>query len=118
MSIESIIEKIIEKKLGLETPATHASVHPMIGRRCIVRTYSAGVHFGKVKSASGSEVHLLDSSRLWRWENGGLSLSAVNSEGMKGGRVNNTGEIFLTDAIELIPTTEVFEKSWGKYVEK
>ena len=91
--------------------------HPMLNRRCIVRTYSAGVHFGLVKEIHETEVLLVDAARLWRWENGGLSLSAVNQNGMKGGRINLTGEIYLTEAIELIPTTKTFENSWRHYVE-
>lgn len=116
--LEAIIEKVIGKKLGENEKEDVNSLHPMVGRRCIVRTYSAGVHFGKIVSAKGSEVHLIDAARLWKWEGGGLSLSAVNAEGMKGGRINITGEVYLTDAIELIPTTKMFEESWGRYVEK
>ena len=120
MNIEAIIEKIIEKKLEIEDGSIQVDgkqVHPMAGRRCIIRTYSAGVHFGLVQYVNGTEVGLVDAARLWKWENGGLSLSAVNKNGMKGGRVNLTGEICLTEAIEVIPTTEEFEKSWRQYVE-
>ena len=119
MNIEKIIERIIEKKFGDDSENTQIanSIHPMAGRRCIIRTYSAGVHFGFVKEIKDREVLLTDAARLWKWENGGLSLSAVNKNGLKGGRVNLTGEIYLTEAIEVIPTTEEFEKSWRQYVE-
>lgn len=114
--LEQIIEKVIEKKLLGDNSHSEDS-NPMIGRRCIVRTYSAGVHFGLVVAVDGTNVHLTNAARLWKWSNGGLSLSAVNKNGMKGGRVNITGEIWLTQAIELIPTTEAFESSWRAYVE-
>lgn len=117
MDIEKIIERIIEKKFDDSENPQSASIHPMVGLRCICRCYSAGVHFGKVVFARGSECELVDSARLWRWENGGLSLSAVNLNGMKGGRINMTGRIYLTEVIEFIPTTDSFEASWGKYVE-
>ncbi len=119
MNIEKIIERIIEKKFGDDSENTQIanSIHPMVGLRCICRTYSAGVHFGKVVFARGSECELVDSARLWSWGDGGLSLSAVNLNGMKGGRINLTGRIYLTDVIEFLPTTDAFEKSWGKYVE-
>ncbi len=119
MNIEKIIERIIEKKFGDDSENTQIanSIHPMVGLRCICRTYSAGVHFGKVVFARGSECELVDSARLWSWKDGGLSLSAVNLNGMKGGRINLTGRIYLTDVIEFLPTTDAFEKSWGKYVE-
>ena len=91
--------------------------HPMVGRRCLVRTYSAGVHIGDVMEINGSECRLENALRLWKWEGGGLSLSVVASDGIKGGRLNKTGEIFLTNAIELIPTTQIAEKTYVKFIE-
>lgn len=97
-----------------------APAHPMLGKRCIIRTYSAGVHIGTVSYVNPSnsmEVKLTDAIRLWKWENGGLSLSAIANNGMKGGRCNYTGEVYLTNAIEYIPTTAKAEESFKKYIE-
>lgn len=91
--------------------------HPMLGRRCLVRCYGAGVHIGDVSMIEGDEIHLKNALRLWKWEGGGLSLSAVANNGIKGGRLNRTGEVYLTSAIELIPTTEAAEKSFLKFIE-
>lgn len=94
--------------------------HPMIGKRCIIRTYSAGVHIGDVvwiNPQNSMEVKLINSLRLWKWEGGGLSLSAVANNGINGGRLNRTGDIFLTNAIEYIPTTDVAEKTYVKFIE-
>ncbi len=94
--------------------------HPMLGRRCLVRTYSAGVHIGNVawiNPQNSMEVKLENALRLWKWEGGGLSLSAVANDGIKGGRLNKTGEVMLTNAIELIPTTEAAEASYVKFIE-
>lgn len=102
------------------TTAAAAEPHPMLGKRCIIRTYSAGVHIGTVAYVNPSnsmEVKLTDALRLWRWENGGLSLSAIANNGVKGGRLNKTGEVYLTNAIEYIPTTEQAEKSFVKFLE-
>ena len=93
------------------------SVHPMVGKRCIVRTYSAGVHIGTVVKAKGTEVLLKDSLRLWRWENGGLSLSAIANNGIKGGRLNRTGDIYLTEAIEFIPTSSFADMTFLNFIE-
>lgn len=98
-----------------------APAHPMLGRRCLIRTYSAGVHIGTVEwinPANSMEIRLKDALRLWKWEGGGLSLSVVATTGIKGGRLNRTPEIVLTNAIELIPTTEEAEKSYERFVEK
>ena len=91
--------------------------HPMLNRRCLIRTYSAGVHIGDVVEINEMEVHLKNALRLWRWEGGGLSLSAVANNGIKGGRLNKTGEVYLTNVIEFIPTTKEAEATYEKYIE-
>lgn len=91
--------------------------HPMLGKRCLIRTYSAGVHIGDVEYVNGMEVKLKNSLRLWKWEGGGLSLSAVATNGIKGGRINKTGEVYLTNAIEFIPTSKEAEKTYVKFIE-
>ena len=98
-------------------PAQNSSKHPMLGKRCLIRTYSAGVHIGDVVYAEGMEVKLENALRLWKWEGGGLSLSAVANVGIKGGRLNETGEVYLTNAIEFIPTTKEAEKTYVKFIE-
>ena len=94
-----------------------AGSHPMLGKRCLVRTYSAGVHIGNVVFVDGMECRLLEALRLWKWEGGGLSLSAVANNGIAAGRMNYTGEVYLTNCIEFIPTTEKAEATYEKFVE-
>lgn len=94
--------------------------HPMLKRRCLVRTYSAGVHIGDVvwiNPNNSMECKLNKALRLWQWTGGGLSLSAVANKGIKGGRLNMTGEVALTNAIEFIPTTPEAEKTYVKFIE-
>jgi hypothetical protein len=91
--------------------------HPMINKYCICRTYSAGVHIGKIVFVEGKEVHLQDSLRLWKWSGGGLSLSAVANNGIKNGRLNYTGEIYLTEVIEMIPVTEIAKETFKNFIE-
>lgn len=102
---------------GLQKSGSGSCCHPFIGQRVLVRTYSAGVHIGTLTSVDGMECHLKDAMRLWKWEGGGLSLSAVANEGIKGGRLNKTNEIYLTNCIEFIPTTKQAEKSFEKFIE-
>ena len=112
--LKQIIEKAVKEMLleeNKETTATPA------GRRCLVRTYSAGVHIGDVVSKDGMECKLENALRLWKWEGGGLSLSAVANNGIKGGRLNKTGEIYLTNCIEFIPTTKEAEETYVKFIE-
>ena len=94
--------------------------HPMLGRRVIVRTYSAGVHIGTldwVNTNNAKECKLSDALRLWKWEGGGLSLSAIANNGVKGGRLNRTGEVYLTEAIEYIPIRPAAEETLYAFVE-
>ena len=94
--------------------------HPMLGRRCVIRTYSAGVHIGTITYISpdtSMELKLEDALRLWSWSGGGLSLSAIANNGVKQARINRTGEIYLTNVIEMIPTTEFAEETFKKFIE-
>jgi len=101
---------------NIQKPSCNTN-HPMQGRRCLIRTYSAGVHIGDVVFIDGMEARLENSLRLWKWEGGGLSLSAVANNGIVKGRLNKTGEIYLTNVIEVIPTTEKAEKTFEKFIE-
>lgn len=80
----------------------------LVGTHCVVRTYSAGVHLGVVASHDGKAVVLNDARRLWKW-NGAFTLSEVATKGVakNGSRIAVAlPVIHLTEAIELIPTTE------------
>ena len=80
----------------------------------IVRTYSAGVFAGYLVSKKGQEVVLKDARRIWYWD-GASSLSQLAMEGTK--KPENckfpiaVNEISLTQAIEIINTTEQARKS-------
>jgi len=94
--------------------------HVMLGKRCLIRTYSAGVHIGDVvwvNPKNAMEVKLENSLRLWKWEGGGLSLSAVAINGVVKARLNETGNVFLTNAIEYIETTQEAEETYVKFIE-
>ena len=121
MNIDDLTLGQIKQLKGLfETAGNSASAHPMLNKRCLIRTYSAGVHIGNVtwiNPENSMECKLENSLRLWKWEGGGLSLSAVALNGINGGRLNTTGVIALTNAIEYIETTEEAEKTYVKFIE-
>lgn len=105
--------KQIQSLIGQSQQQTH----PMMGRRCLIRTYSAGVHIGNIESINGMECKLTNALRLWSWEHGGLSLSAVANNGIVKGRLNKTVEVYLTNVIEIIPTTNQAELTFAKFIE-
>lgn len=113
---ELAARRVAEERRDHSSTAATAP-HPMLGRRCLIRTFSAGVHIGDVATVNGMEVLLKNALRLWKWEGGGLSLSAVATNGIKGGRLNRTPEIYLTNAVELIPTTPTAEASYVGFIE-
>ena len=80
--------------------------HPCLGKEVIIRTYSAGVHFGTLVSAEGKEVCLKNARRIWSWE-GAFTLNAVAENGVGKAKLPiPVPEIFLTEAIEIIPCSE------------
>jgi len=80
----------------------------MLGKKVIIRTYSAGAHYGTLKSKDGATVVLENAIRIWYWD-GAFTLSALAMEGTS--RPENckfsmpVNEIEL-DRIEIIPCTE------------
>lgn len=72
----------------------------------LVRTYSAGVHFGYMTARDGKEVTLDKSRRIWRWY-GANTLSEIATAGLdvKRSRVGAPVSIVLTEAIEIIDCT-------------
>ena len=80
----------------------------------LVRTYSAGVFTGYLKSRKGKEVELEKARRIWYWD-GAASLSQLAMEGTS--KPENckfpceVDSIILTEAIEIINMTEKAKKS-------
>lgn len=75
-----------------------------IGDFVLIRTYSAGVHFGTLVGKDGKEVTLTNARRLWSWT-GALSLSEIAMKGIdiKKSKISvPVEEIILTEAIEII----------------
>ena len=90
----------------------------IIGKKCVVRCYASGVHYGTVAAQDGRQVTLENSRRLWRWHTGGrdkgVSLSAVAVTGIDASRSNvepSVALIVLLDALEIIPTTDAAQAS-------
>lgn len=80
----------------------------------LIRTYSAGVYVGYVKSRKGKEVILTNARCIWYWD-GAASLKQLAMEGVK--KPENckftmpVKEVLLTEVIEIIPMTKEAIKS-------
>ena len=81
----------------------------MIGKTCMVRTYSAGVFAGVLQYSEGKEAVLTDARRIWYWA-GAASLSQLAVDGTSKPSECKfpvaVPEILLTEVIEIIPMTE------------
>ena len=80
----------------------------------IVRTQTAGVFAGYLKSRDGKEAVVISARRLWYWA-GAASLSQLSVDGVS--KPQNckfpceVASVTLTDVIELLPCTEKAQKS-------
>ena len=86
----------------------------MLGKYCMVRTYSAGVFSGTVVERNGKEVRLTDARRIWYWD-GAATLSQLALDGTSKPETCKfpapVPEVLLTEAIEIIPISEIARAS-------
>ena len=99
--------KEIAELLGMINTAAKSGLNSfVIGQEVIIRTYSAGVWFGRLKQKSGNEVILTEARRMWRWwAKESISLSGVALYGIKQEKSRIPGAIdsVWLEAIEIIP---------------
>jgi len=81
----------------------------------VVRTYSAGVHVGTLKSRKGREVVLSNAKRIWRWFGANtLHEIALRGVGSQSKVSEAVAEITLTEAIEVIVATSEAAKNLAR----
>ena len=80
-----------------------------IGNICLIRTYSAGVHFGTVQECSScmTVVRLSEARRIWSWK-GANTLHEISNHGISSeSKVSEEVEaITISGVIEIIPMTK------------
>jgi len=108
--------KELANLFGNKESTSLQSLNCFIGKKVIIRTYSAGVHFGTLTEKVGKEVILKDSRRLYYWKtkNNGISLSDIAIGGIdKDSKLCEPVDIWL-EAIEIIPCSDECIKSIEK----
>ena len=84
----------------------------MVGKYCMVRTSSAGVFAGTVKSLDGTMATLTDARRIWYWA-GATTLSELAILGpAKPGDCKfaaAVSEVLLTEVVEILPVSATAE---------
>lgn len=80
----------------------------------IIRTYAAGVWFGRLAKKSGKEVILHSARRMWKWKcKEGVSLSEIAIHGVEEAesRICEPVPMVWLEAIEIIPVLFTAVKS-------
>ena len=99
--------KEIAELLAMKNTAAKSGLDGFaIGQEVIIRTYSAGVWFGRLKEKAVDEVILTEARRMWRWwANESISLSGVALYGINQEKSRIAGAIdsVWLQAIEIIP---------------
>ena len=99
--------KELTELLGAKNTSTESGLSSFaIGQEVIIRTYSAGVWFGRLKEKAGNEVILTEARRMWRWwAKESISLSGVALHGIKQekSRIAGAVESVWLQAIEIVP---------------
>jgi hypothetical protein len=81
----------------------------MVGKKVIIRTYAAGVHFGELIEKEGKEVILKNARRMWYWKtnNKGISLSEVANSGVSSdSKICEIIPLIWLEAVEIIPCSD------------
>lgn len=116
MSESLVIEELskLVSVLAANKVESLSTLNVMIGQKVIIRTASAGVHYGLLEQKAGTEVILSDSRRLWQWHAAkSISLSGVAAFGIKKEKSNIAPRVkhIWLDAIEIIPCTDEAAKT-------
>ena len=103
------LEEIAELLGGMKNTSAQSGLNRFaIGQEVIIRTYAAGVWFGRLKEKAGAEVILTEARRMWRWwAKESISLSGVALHGIKQEKSRIPGAIdsVWLQAIEIIPVS-------------
>lgn len=115
--------KQLQALLNAPTTASKDPARNMIGKTCMFRTYSAGVHFGELVEKEGQSVLVKNAQRVFYWVEA-CSLSQLAMEGSKEFSeckiAMPVDEIVLEQVIEIIPmpasTVKAFREAsvWKK----
>ena len=109
MEIDEMTIGDFKKISQLLNKADNSTINCHIGKKVIIRTYCAGVHFGTLVKKSGKEVILDESRRLYFWKcKKSISLSGVAKYGVdeEESKICAPLDGLWLEAIEIIPLSD------------
>jgi hypothetical protein len=78
----------------------------ILKKKCIVRSYDAGVYYGIVVEVDGEAVKMENVRNIWHWE-GANCLADVATKGIKDGKVSRVvSSMVLNRCCQIIPCTD------------
>ena len=114
MNLDELTLGQIKQLQGLLTGTQAGSyAHPDLGKKVIIRTYSAGVHYGTLDQKHGKEVILKDAIRLWAWD-GAFTISALAMSGTskpESCKFSVPVDSITLEMVEIIPCSAGSQKS-------
>lgn len=87
-----------------------------IGKKCIVRSYGAGVFFGEVREvtgdANGLNVRLGNARKIWYWH-GAAAVEQLSQDGCDdGSKITVTvPDLVVANAVQIIPCADMAVKN-------
>ena len=104
--LEMLLNSDCEKSIPVTLESTNSLNDMHVGEYVLIRTYSAGVHFGKLIKREGREALLDEARRIWSWD-GAFTLSKVAICGVGSAKISTIINGFLaTEVIEVMPVTD------------
>lgn len=114
--LRDILKELIKEELSDKGDLAHGDkgmvmcppslANEFIGKVCMFRTYSAGVHFGILEAKNGQECLVSKSRRIWYWAKAcSLSQLAMEADGdiAQCKIAMELPQIILDQVIEVIP---------------
>ena len=110
MNIDDLTIKQAKELAAMFGGQETAPPSPHVGKKCIIRTYASGVHYGEIVAQNGRQIELKNARRLWRWDVAphGVSLSELAVHGPVGARTKVccvVDQMSILDGLEIIPCT-------------
>jgi hypothetical protein len=105
--LEMLLNSNSENAEGNTQPESKKTLEQMhVGKYVLIRTYSAGVHFGRLIRREGKEVLIDEARRIWSWD-GAFTLSKISIDGVGSGKLSTkTNGFIATETIEILPLSE------------
>ena len=83
----------------------------ILDKKCIVRSYDAGVYYGTVTAVDGETVKVENVRNIWYWE-GANCLSDVATNGITSGKVSRVvSSMVLNRYCQIIPCEDAAIKN-------